>query len=404
MSSLQNLPAEVLENIASFSEKWLFNLRLVSREIDTKTLHTFSKTYFSTRSIWLDQRSLADLEEISKSRLSPSILRLRFTHYQWDLAYAARIWGRSELISSEEEVEECASFYRARYDQDSLLTSAYATTVLSRTLATLHSLRSLDLADYEDTECNAEGQYLPIEAHRSRRPYQQGLRTCNSANFIGDLWTVLSTAILQSSARLESLTISVDSAYHFPAEGFMRTIPAQIPQWSVALCKLSPLKLDIEIPRTQPRRRLWQAAFISFLSVCTNLRDLFLSAAVAEEAEDDPDASHHILERMSEWPTLPKLHTLNILGSTCRSEDLWHFLRRQSNTLKKLELEETDICGGSWDDLLRRIAMDMDLDLLCISGYDLDRGDVARIDVSRPHIQDVILARIDRGIHRPMEN
>ncbi|KAK2602879.1 hypothetical protein N8I77_009381 [Diaporthe amygdali] len=256
VSELVKLPRELLDNVASSLPTQDFNsLRLACKELEAKAFPYWANCFFKKRQFMIDQFSLQTLVDISQhDALSKVVSHLiigfdEFRAFNLDRAFT----------SAAQHLQPLAEFDRWRSadcTQRALLYGGGAVDLLSRALANMPNLRTIDLRDFNSpTRYRDAVPGTPVPQWRSygSSHYQQWprenhwlLSVNRPSNFADTVFLVVLTAVGRcSTTGVRSLEV-IFRNHHFALgdDAFgLSGVPGN--QLAAALRGLTKLHLDL---------------------------------------------------------------------------------------------------------------------------------------------------------------
>jgi hypothetical protein len=393
--SLQNLPEEILDNIACHAMMDALNLRLTCRAIEQKTFHSFTKDIIGTRSVWVNRRSLQSLEDIANNdKLGRHVRRILVMNYEWELETAEGIWGDGEGMD-EAETRLFKHFYEQHGDQMYILQSGMFTMTMTQIFSKLPNLECLEVFPSEHS--NDFAPYGRLEVRD-----QLGLSTGLSEEFINAVWFSICQSLIASARMLKTLVAGQDEENILRPECFTSLVRPQKALLAPVLGQLSKLRMGCDIPTEQPQSKIWFQSFSQFLHLCSSVTILSLQFADVAESAYAWDDEEGILSNMETWPTFPKLQVFEMLWFHIHLQDLIAFITRHKDTIKKLYLVEFTLAvQDDWQPLLRQVGELLDLDEVDVSMFEVRHGGIRLIEAKRPNIQQAIEDRLNLGVFCP---
>jgi hypothetical protein len=394
-TKLHHLPGEILDQIASFGWQTIPALRLTCKAIQEKTFHAFLGKHISTRSVWINRRSLQSLEDVANSeRFGPHVRRIVIINYGWDLDAADGMWGDANDLS-EDEAKEFHQFYTEHGDQTFLLQSGYVTMCLARVMMKFSKLEAVDMFHTE-----YHSAFEPL----GRLVWPKVLGMCANSldGFINGCWFTLCQAVISSGWQPKELSIGLDQENRLTPECITSLVQPQIMLLAPAFAQLNILNLGFEVPRHAPQKRMWNTAFTRFLKICLNVSELMLMFTDTHGTGPYYEEEEAQSSDMASWPTFPSLRSFRMYGFHCESTQLLNFLGKHRQILRTLSLTEFTLTSeDDWRVFLEGIGENFDLDELTVAMFEMRHGSVQMVETKRPLIQQAIKYRTRDGIFCP---
>lgn len=309
---LDTLVAEVVEHILGFLDDRLdlFAVRLVCRQLCSKSFQTFATTWFNTINSDLSQRSLCRLEKIAKHEA------LRSFPYHLHIGAGKQPYSDSPLGLGNQWI---------RTDSGCLDTSSIIIANFRNWLANkLVNCRSFEVTD----TCG-------------RCPEQNGTSISLSP---ADAIQLLFAATAGLPVRAFRINLHRAPSILYPSQLSPSTIkPGQFGgAWASNL-------QDLELVWDLERDDIHEMA-LEMIVKATNLRRLRLGW-------HNSDASQHFFHSLGKVAKLPQIRELRLdtLGSITQAT-LLGFLSRLQDSLTSLSLSRVHLSSGSWSTIFRELA------------------------------------------------
>lgn len=260
--------------------------------------------------------------------------------------------------------------------------------MLTKALVCLPNLRQVEIRESDDT--------APPRAASMPRFYQ---KLCRAVNIdLGKVDISITRGISDRShtkgfllaafsagMRLESLKASALDGRTLLGDGPVRTSVGhqQFSLYRMAMAHLQVLHLAFK-NNTLSATAMHLRSVLSLLKSAKNVKELKLrltdcSVTRYEYQEDDllSDLSPLLETETGGWttqPILPHLESLSIKACICHDEDLMHFLKIHSASLRTLELSNISLLGSSdhrecWVRLIKRLQTELKLKSMLFSGW-----------------------------------
>ncbi|KAH8775239.1 hypothetical protein F5883DRAFT_349109, partial [Diaporthe sp. PMI_573] len=239
-SKLEQLPKELLDNITSWLPTLDFNsFRRTSREIESKSFEYWSNAFFKKRQFMIDEFSLQTLVDISEH----AALSKFMTH----LIIGLDELQASHRLSRVDSVAEFSRWRAADCAQRALLHGGGAAHLLSKALANLPNLKTIDLRDFNSNTRYRDaipGQEAPQWRSYGSSRYQQWpretewlVRLTAPTTFTDTVFTVVLAAVARSAPTVKNLEVILRnrqiciqddafSTFGIPGTPLANTLPA----------------------------------------------------------------------------------------------------------------------------------------------------------------------------------
>ncbi|KAE9983534.1 hypothetical protein BLS_004116 [Venturia inaequalis] len=381
-SQLLNLPAEILEKIASDLEDELLDFRLCCRDVQQKTWRLFKERYFALRQVWMERHSLETLAAISKYEPLASAVRkiVVATHYfpvitleEFEEAHFRRdtdAFTRRELVT----------------DQTTILAGGFVTLTLANAFPRFPNLKHLRFG--EAYKFVKPPSYAPVDWYIVRTNYLSnsmvkfysknkiypskgldwnGPSHVEIEDVITSIWLVVLTAISQGGLHLESFKVKRCLGINVDCVSSCTTALNHAIRSSCG-DTLQTLRLRILGPADIEDDDLikWDSCFPIFLANFPNLVDLTLDC--------NPIGGQDITifaRAIHDLPVFTKLRNLTLAFAHVNYAHLLEYLGKHK-TLEKLELCAVVLLAASpdqsaWTRFLTALPKILDLQRLEVS-------------------------------------
>lgn len=311
MSFFLRLPSEIIEQVAgSLDANGFGTLRLMCREINSKTLHLFRHPLS-----YAPANSLRNLVDISKdSEFGPAIQTVEI--------FIDHLVDTSDIGNDTDE------YWEAFYDQTELCRAGLHAAYLTMAFSNLKGCLAIRISDAEQPWGAASMEReLGISLTRQRK-----LR--ESIVFLRRVFQVVFGAIMASGLNLKSFDIALGFAsdpIRPDVAAFAKHCLEQfIQQVSFCLTSITTLHLIFDAtPEPESTRQRWASDLMRFLMLFPAIRYLELKLFVNGEGE----ASSCSL--ISEALCLPHLETLSLSGNYSEG-DIYMLAMNHKATLTKI--------------------------------------------------------------------
>ncbi|KAF2182682.1 hypothetical protein K469DRAFT_230876 [Zopfia rhizophila CBS 207.26] len=287
----------------------IFNLRLTSRTLNTKSLYAFTTIYFRERKHSLSYKSLQGLRELSEYDKLGSAVR--------ELNIHPCFLNDEDQVLEEIDVEHKLMVVRGL---DFVL--------FSTILRNLKNCKSIIIEAPIRGQKDIWGSKPELEYPRSDKHVQEGL---------DHAFHVVLSSLEQAAISLDTFHVRFIDGRGVAVDAF-RLSPLSQHQLQRTLNSLRDLWLHVS--KSSQKNRTFLAQFISLFPGLTSLH---LSISASEYAE---------FSAIAQEVRLPELRSLFLSGMAIRRCDILTLLRG-SRQLKYLELQHADIEAGPWKDCIK---------------------------------------------------
>jgi hypothetical protein len=396
---LSSLPEEVIELIAAECTEHIPALRATCRELNHKTWHVFSKTFFSTRNVWIDPRSLDALQQVTQhERLAKCVKELKIYLFEWDPRLEPRALppGHDSIDQARRDQRRLAT-KRAK-EQAALLRDGQVARQFGSSVSKLPNLQELCIESILD-----EKELLPNSGLKQLDQSQFKQTYLKHGGFGEEVWDAAVDAIAHGQTKLTRL----DAQVLLSIGSIVGMTASKVQNLSAPLATLDRLILNLDVCYPGSRRKPWDKALTRFLISCPNLSQLDL--CFGDEEDVFINRMEHVREEsftsLATWPTYPKLKWLSLQLMAVKPEALHEFVQRHRSTLGHVLLENIYLDGqvDGWQPILKSFEGAPALKLITLS-VSTNEDMVNILDAHGEQVQITIKDVLANGPHKDKED
>ncbi|KAF2796610.1 hypothetical protein K505DRAFT_334999 [Melanomma pulvis-pyrius CBS 109.77] len=376
---LPHMPCELVEMIAvQLPMNDLGNLRLVCRELESKTLWYFANTYFTEVKFMPSKYALRALQAMSESRMSKYVRTLALGPPPNDQGNIVFLGG--DIVSPSEQEEIISQMWKYSEENRQMRNWGEDADMIYKSLQNLHHITTLNFIDA--SRWGSCPIHVSYGGHYMHKKVGAGLGVFQPV-------TLDST---QSLARIFSITLRAAQAANLNVEridAHMTDIPQSVDEHimngfsacaldfpivqqidssvSSFFANLSVLKINIAFKGDaypQGGREHFLDRFTTFISLATSIRTLGITFTVGV-------GSMELLEQLTYSGALKNIKKLELAGVSVTSGVLFFILEPLRSNLCGLSMNELLLLDGAYIELLvwlrdnMSLLMEIDMDYFC---------------------------------------